>query len=149
MELLFWSGLVAHRYNLRSLSLLLFDFSFSHFDLLVFIRDSLHRWSVCSHAAIIRRRIVSRILVFASEAFEFSAETLVTLKVSHQVESHDRVGWDVRCLVVKTTVHIDCLVDCPNGVSESLSGLELLPLTVLSLVDFHQNLFSNGVGPSS
>ena len=69
--------------------------------------------------------------------------------MSHQVESHHRVGRDVRGLIVKSTVHVNCLIDCPNGVSESLSRLELFPLTVLSFIDLHENLLTDGIGSAT
>ena len=47
------------------------------------------------------------------------------------------VGWDVWSLVVESTVHVNGLIDCPNGVSESLSRLEFLPFTVFCFIDFH------------
>ena len=48
--------------------------------------------------------------------------------VSNEIELHDGVGRDVWSLVLETTVHIDGMVVVrPNGVSESLNRVELLP----------------------
>ena len=55
-------------------------------------------------------------------------ELSIAFNVSNQVELHDRVGWDIWCLILKSTVHVDGLVVIrPNGVSESLNRIEFLP----------------------
>ena len=54
--------------------------------------------------------------------------------------------WD---LVFKTTVNIHAVVACPARVSETLNGVELVPLTRLGVVDFKRNDFANLVSSSS
>ena len=55
-------------------------------------------------------------------------ELSIAFNVSNQVELHDRVGWDIWCLILESTVHVDSLVVIrPNGVSESLNRIEFLP----------------------
>ena len=68
----------------------------------------------------------------------------------NEVELHDRVGRDVGRLVLEATVHVDCLVVVrPDGVTESLNGVELLPFGVLSLVYFHQHILADRVGSTA
>lgn len=77
-------------------------------------------------------------------------QLLVALDMCNQIELDDRVGWDVRGLVLEATMHVDMLeVLCPDRMSESLDRVELLPFRVFSLVDLHQHVLAHCVGSTS
>jgi len=82
--------------------------------------------------------------------FELLHELGISLDMGNQVQLHDGVGWNIWGLVFKSSVHVNGLVVIgPNGVSESLDGIELLPFGILSLIDLHKNIFSDSISSSS
>ena len=67
--------------------------------------------------------------VSLESALQLLHERGVSFDMGHQIEFHDRVGWNVWGLVLKTTVHVDSLVVIgPDSVPESLNRIEFLPL---------------------
>ena len=52
--------------------------------------------------------------------------------------------------MLKATVHKDMLeVLCPDSVPESLDRIKLFPFRVFSLVHFHEDVLSDGVGSTT
>jgi len=77
-------------------------------------------------------------------------QLLVALDVRNQIELDDRVGRDVRRLILEAAMHVDMLeVLRPDRVSESLDRVELLPFRVFSLVDLHEHILAHSVGSAS
>ena len=66
-----------------------------------------------------------------------------------RVNFGDGVDWDVRSFVLETTVNVKRRVEAPDGVSEPLDCLELVPLGGLSVVDFEGDVFTDLVGSST
>ena len=126
--------------DLHWLTLVLLDLSGAHLDLHVVLREALHGRSkgsatssvgvalaiVSSNGVVVWIRSVS-ILVLEG-TLQLGKETRMASDVSNEIELHDGVGRDVWSLVLETTVHVDGVVVMrPNGVSESLNRVELLP----------------------
>ena len=144
------------------LSLVLLDFGGAHLDLHVILRKTLHgrrQWPTTSTirvALIVIRsdgsvvRIGSVSVLTLEGILELGEQARMASYVSNQVQLHNRVGRNVRSLVLETTVHVDgMVVMSPDRMSESLNRVELLPFRVFSLVNFHEHILTNGISSSA
>ena len=94
-----------------------------HPDLVVLSGQTLHGWGPLSIMALSGTSCSCLILppVDGSKALlKLAHERWHILEKGKQVKLHDGVRWDVWCLILKASMHVDVGIDRPDCVSESL-----------------------------
>lgn len=74
----------------------------------------------------------------------------MTLEMLDQIEFNDGVRRDIWSLIFKTSVHVNGpMIMGPNSVAETLNRAQFFPLWIFSLINFHLNIFTCGISPST